>query len=176
VKKVEFEMRKHVLASLAVFAFVFALSETALGCECVPQPPEKPSPEEASAARAKDFNGATVVFTGKVVEADTFKLKFKVDKVWKGDVGKEFVMSTGAKKYEDGSYSRSSCDYGFNPGDEYLVYAYPVDPPLHPGSTELQARQCTRTKLLKDAKEDIEALEQLRPIVWRSMQRTNASA
>jgi len=167
-------MRKHVLASLAVFAFVLALSERALGCECVPQPPEKPSPEEARAAMVKDFDGATAVFAGKVVEADLLKVKFKVERSWKGSVGKEFVLSTGVRKYEDGAFSISSCDYHFKVGDEYLVYAYPVDPGWHPDSTDLQARQCTRTRLLKDAEQDVEMLEQLWPVVWRENIRRTA--
>ena len=171
-------MRKHVLASLAVFALVLALSETALGCQCV-VPLEKPSPEEERSALTTDFNGAAAVFLGKVVEADQLKLKFKVDSVWKGKIGKEFVMSTGGKEYENGSFLTNSCDYNFKRGEEYLVFAYPVDPDIHPGSTDLQARECTRTKLLKDAtKQEIEILDQLqiRPIVWRSIRRATVSA
>ncbi|HEX8633234.1 MAG TPA: hypothetical protein VF703_03680 [Pyrinomonadaceae bacterium] len=167
MKKVEVEMRKHVLASLAVFAFMLALSGSALGCECVPQPPGKPSPEEARAALVKDFNSAAVVFSGKVVKANRFKVWFKVDKVWKGDVSKQFVMSTGAKPHENGSYSISGCDYPFKLGEEYLVYAEPVDPALHPGSTYLQARECTRTRLSKDTEQEMKELDELQvhPII-----------
>jgi hypothetical protein len=153
-------MGKRVLASLAVFAFVLALSETALGCVCV-VPVEKPSPEKARAALVTDFNGATAVFSGKVVEANNLKLKFKVNKVWKGDVGQEFVMATGGKEYEDGSFSTSSCDYSFKRGEEYLVYAYPVDPEIHPGSTDLQARACTRTKLTQYAEQEMKELDEI---------------
>jgi len=153
-------MRRIAFTSLAVFAFMFVLSDKARGCECPPSP-EKPSPEEASAAWVKSFNGASAIFSGEVVKADILKVKFKVERSWKGSVGKEIVMSTGAKKYEDGAYSISSCDYNFKLGEEYLVYAYPVDPNLHPGSPDLQAHQCTRTKLLKHAQPDIEMLEQL---------------
>ncbi|HEV2881973.1 MAG TPA: hypothetical protein VGX24_11900 [Pyrinomonadaceae bacterium] len=153
-------MRKHALASLAVLAFALAFSETAHGCVCALSS-EKLSPEKARAALVTDFNGAAAVFSGKVVEADKFKLKFKVNKVWKGEVGKEFVMSTGAKEYEDGSYSTSSCDYSFERGEEYLVYAYPVDPDTHPGSTDLQARQCTRTRLAKQAKQEMKELDEI---------------
>jgi hypothetical protein len=157
---VEVEMRKHALTSLAVFTFALALSETALGCVCVVSP-EKPSPEKARAALVTDFNGATAVFSGKVVEADNLKLKFKVDKVWKGEVGKEFMMATGGKEYEDGSFSNSSCDYSFKRGEEYLVYAYPVDQDIHPGSTDLQARQCTRTRLSKYAEQEMKELDEI---------------
>jgi hypothetical protein len=125
--------------------------------------PEKLSAEEARAALVTAFNGAAAVFSGKVIEADRLKLKFKVDKVWKGDAGKEFVMSTGVKEYENGSYSISSCDYNFKRGEEYLVYAYPVEQDIHPGSTDLQARQCTRTKLSKHAGQEMKELDELQP-------------
>jgi hypothetical protein len=169
-------MRRIVLASLAIFTFTIFFSDYTLGCECVPPPLEKPSAAESSAALVKDFNGAAAIFSGKLVEADRLKLKFKVDKVWKGDVGKEFVISTGAKRYDDESYVTSSCDYNFKLGEKYLIFAYPVNPDLHPGSTDLQARECTRTKLLKDAHQDIEMLEQIQPVVWRNMQRATVSA
>jgi hypothetical protein len=158
---VEAGMKKHVLASLAVFAFALALSETAYGCVCTVSA-EKLSPEKARAALVTDFNGATAVFSGKVVGGNSLKLKFKVNKVWKGDVGEEFVLATGGKEYQDGLFATSSCDYsGFKRGEEYLVYAYPVDPDLHPGSTDLQARACTRTRLLKQAEQEMKELDEI---------------
>jgi hypothetical protein len=142
--------------------FTIIVSNDAHGCVCV-VPYEKPSPEEARAALVKDFNGATVVFFGEVIEGDAFKVKFKVEKMWKGEVGDEIVMATGAKKYDDGAYSSSSCDYHFKLGEKYLVYAYPVDPDLHPGSTDLQARACTRTKLAKYADQEMKELDEVQP-------------
>ena len=170
-------MKRFALVSLAVLTFMISFSEDAFGCECVPAPLEKPSREEARTALVKDFNGAAAIFSGKVVEANNLKLRFEVDRVWKGHVGKQFVMSTGTKEYENGKYSFSGCDYNFKIGEEYLVYAYPVDPDRHLGSTELQARQCTRTRLLKDAEPETRELEEIyvHPIVWRRVQKAVGS-
>jgi hypothetical protein len=167
-------MRRIVLSSLLVFTFTNFFSGRALGCGCI-QMFEKPDAAMARAALVKAFNDATAVFSGKVVEAGRLKLKFEVDKVWKGEVGKEFVMSTGARQYDEETFSTSSCDYNFKPGEEYLVYAYPVDPDLHPGSTDLQGRECTRTKLAKSAEQEMKDLDEVQPHETRGTRQKSAS-
>ena len=167
-------MRRIALTSLAIFTFTVAFSERALGCGCV-QMFEKPDAAMARAALVKAFNGATAVFSGKVIEAGRLRLKFEVEKVWKGDVGRQFVMSTGARQYDEETFSTSSCDYNFKPGEEYLVYAYPVDPDLHPSSTDLQARECTRTKLAKSAEQEMKDLDEVQPHETRGTRQKAAS-
>ena len=149
-------MRSVILTSFVVLAFSLAAERTALGCGCVSLPGEV-TPEQARAKLVRDFNEAFTVFTGEVVELDTFKVKFKVDKIWKGGFGDEIVMRTGAVVNGDGTYNSSSCDYSFKRDEKYLVYAY--------GDTaaEMQARACTRTRESGRAEQEIKDLDEVWP-------------
>lgn len=72
----------------------------------------------------RDYNRTEAIFSGKVIEIDQFKVKFSVDKIWKGDIQSEFVMSSGpvpTEKEKNGLMS--DCDYRFERGKSYLVYA-----------------------------------------------------
>ena len=148
-------MRKVFLTSFAALALSLAAETAAFACWCT-VPAEKPTPEQARAALVKDFNEAFAVFTGEVIGGNTFEVKFKVDKIWKGRFGDEIVMRTGAVDEGGGRYSVSSCDYMFKRGEKYLVFAY--------GDTaaEMQARQCTRTKESARAAQEIEDLDAVR--------------
>ena len=149
-------MRRYVLMLFAGCALSLAAAGPALGCVCVLSP-NALTPEEARAALVKDFNEAFAVFTGEAVEGDTFTVKFKVDKLWKGSVGDRIVMPTGAKKYEDGTYSVNSCDYSFRVGERYLVFAY------GDSAGKMQAHACTRTKPLSRAGAEVEQLDTVGP-------------
>lgn len=70
------------------------------------------------------FEKATSVFTGEVVSVDLLKVKFKVDKIWKGEEANEITMLTLNKLYTDGTLTVSSCNYRFDKGVKYLIYAY----------------------------------------------------
>ena len=149
-------MKRIVVASF-VAIFLFLASDVAQGCVCFGLP-EKPTPEQARAMLVKDYNQALSVFSGEVVALDTFKVKFKVDQVWKGDFGDEVTMSTGAKDNGDGTLTlSSSCDYSFKLGEKYLVYAYGTS------LEEMQAHECTRTRLLKYAEQEVRDLDEVWP-------------
>ena len=149
-------MRRVLLTSFAALVLSAAAERAAFACVCV-VPREPPPPEQARAALAKDFNKALAVFTGEVVELDTFKVKFKVDKIWKGSFGDEIVMRTGTIDGGDGTYSTSSCDYSFGRGGRYLVFAY------GDSAAGMQAHACTRTKELKHAEREIGDLDEVWP-------------
>lgn len=149
-------MRRLIVTAFAVLALCLAAAGSALGCVCVLSP-KALTPEEARAALVRDFNEAFAVFTGEVVGGDTFKVKFKVDKVWKGNLGDEVVMPTGAIKLDDGMYSISSCDYTFERGVSYLIFAY------GDSAEKMQARACTRTKPLGRAGPEVEELDTVGP-------------
>jgi hypothetical protein len=149
-------MRRVLLTAFAVLTLALAAEGTTFGCVCPPLP-AKVTPEEARAELVKDFNGAFAVFTGEVVALDTFEVKFKLDKVWKGSLGDELVMRTGAIAGGDGTYSVSSCDYSFRRGEKYLVFTY--------GDTaaEMLAHACSRTKPASRAEQEMEALDEIAP-------------
>jgi len=115
-----------------------------------------PTPEKIRADRLSAFEKATVVFSGEVVAKDRLTVKFKVDKIWKGDEAREITMLTGTKDNGDGTFTVSTCDYGFEKGERYLIYAYgPV--------AELKTHKCSRTMLLRDAQTEMKGLDEITP-------------
>ncbi|MGI8494478.1 MAG: hypothetical protein ACR2L1_04085 [Pyrinomonadaceae bacterium] len=121
----------------------------------------------------KDYNRTIAIFTGKVVELDQFKVKFKVDKIWKGNISSEFIMSAGAVPTVNIPNGFTfDCDYQFELGKTYLVYAqqhfvsdfmfdkfYGEIVPEY--KNLLWASKTSRTRQLKDAKLGIENLNKL---------------
>ena len=67
-------------------------------------------------------------------------MEFEVDRVWKGQAGE--TMSLGTAQYG------ASCGFTFVEGEKYLVYS-------HDGAT---VSLCSRTKLIANAREDLDAL------------------
>ena len=92
----------------------------ALGCSC---PTIGTTAQQEKNSRLKDFNSAVAVFSGEVIELQENKVKFKVDKIWKGELVDEIVMVIQLKK-DDGRYVRTSCDYYYEIGEKLLIYAY----------------------------------------------------
>jgi hypothetical protein len=136
-------MKKLILALTIILSPLFYSS--AFGCSC---PTIGTTLEHEKAARLKDFNSAAAIFTGEVVELEENKVKFKVEKIWKGESVDEIVMVIQLKK-DDGRYVRTSCDYYYELGEKLLVYAYGTN-------EELTTYQCTRTTPFKNT----ERLEQ----------------
>ncbi|MFN2452608.1 MAG: hypothetical protein ABR577_00120 [Pyrinomonadaceae bacterium] len=159
-------MKRIFLPPFIIISFLLLFSNVVLGCGCVGMP-EKPTPEQARAMLIKDFNGASAVFSGEVIALNTFKVKFKVDKLWKGDIGDEITMSTGAKDNGDGTYTSSSCDYHFKLGEKYMVYAYGAS------SKEVQAYACTRTRPLNYAEQETKDLDEVWPHVKKNQEPGN---
>jgi hypothetical protein len=149
-------MRRFIIVSFIVIGFTALAARESAACVCALSA-EKPTAEQARAALVKDFNDALAVFSGEVIARDTFKVKFKLDKVWKGDFGDELVMSTGTKDEGNGMISVSSCDYTFQVGEKYLVFAYGT-------SVEtMQAQKCTRTQPLRSAEQEMKDLDEVWP-------------
>ena len=155
-------MRRFACSITVAIALLLLASDAVLGCACVVSD-EKVTPEQAKAMLFKDYSKAYAVFSGQVIAVDTFKVRFKVDKLWKGDFGDEIVMSTGAKANVDGTITTTSCDYSFRLGEQHLVFAY--------GNSleEMRAYECTRTRLLKNAEQDMKALDEFWPHVQKNI-------
>ena len=140
-------MRKPAILSIILF---FSLSvNDALGCVCF-----KPTPKQLNAQRPADLRKATVVFSGEVISLDTFRVKFKVDRLWKGQESREITMLTGAIENGNGSVTTTTCDYRFTQGQVYLVWAYG---PLN----SLRTDTCTRTALTEYAEAEMKALDKI---------------
>jgi hypothetical protein len=137
------------LAILSILLFVFLPASHALGCVCF-----KRTPKQLNAERLGDLSKAKVVFAGEVISLDTFRVKFRVDRLWKGQQRKEITMVTGAIDNGNGTVTTTTCDYVFKKGQIYLVWAY--GPP-----ERLRTDTCTRTALSEYAKTEMKALDDL---------------
>lgn len=114
---------------------------------------------------AEEFNNTAAVFSGKVIAREyqnitdvsdydfgnkVLTVRLKVDKWWRGSGSSEIVLRTGIAKVPGGT-RRNSCDFLFNAEESYLVFAnFQKD--------WLKTRDCTRTKVLSKAGEDLKEL------------------
>jgi tissue inhibitor of metalloproteinase len=134
---------KSLMCLLLLFASLAIGAGVGVACTCVPPP----SPSE-------ELEHAAAVFSGKVVQIKRHKptedifggveVVFRVDKAWKG-VGRRTVSVFTSSQ-------TAACGYGFSKGHTYLVYAS--------GNSRgrLSTSICSRTKRLKDAREDLDEL------------------
>lgn len=136
-------MKKLFLLLFVVGSLLVINTSLVNACSCVQPAPPKDSLEQS-----------TAVFTGKVVDidvpigivvssADPVKITFEVSKIWKGPDYETLVLTTAR--------GGASCGYGFIVNEEYIVYAYDEENTLSTGI-------CSRTRLLANAKEDLQDL------------------
>ena len=113
---------------------------SALGCECVPL-----SMNEAKAM-------AEVVFRGTITDIRGGKVSFRVDRVWKGNVGRTFDMP---------DFPESAACIGFVPkwlrvGNDLLVLAWRLH--RYPGDNDYFTGICSRTSVASEAGDALEKL------------------
>jgi len=155
-------MKKIVLLSVTLLLIMLAqVNVWACGC------PGRV--ENITKAVTQDFNQASIVFSGNVaaaewmpmieknslgqkIKAETLVLKFAVDSWWKGKTKDEVVWHTTQIRYPDLGEGKMgfNCEYGFEVGKKYLVYAINFE-------GELKALVCGGTKRIEDAEKDINA-------------------
>jgi hypothetical protein len=129
---------QHAAAFIAIIA-VWSWSQPAAACKCMLLEP---------AAAAEQ---ASAVFEGRVVEVNDVagtpmphrQVTLRVVRVWKGIDGERAVLTTAAES--------AACGIDFARDQNYLVYASKQD-------NALSANSCSRTRLIADAGEDIQAL------------------
>ena len=144
---------KKLALNLFALAISFFASETAIACSC--DLPGIDTEEKFRAVVATSLNGANAVFSGEVVEMDTFTVKFKIEKVWKGNFKDELIMITGVERAEDGSDVSSTCDYDFELHKKYLVFAYGA-------KDKLKASKCSWTSILDERERFVNELDRLK--------------
>jgi hypothetical protein len=79
---------------------------------------------ELSRRLERDLKGAFAVFVGEPVARNSLNVRLRVQHVWKGELGSELVMSTGAEATTDGLIRSSSCDVSFAFGQTYLIFGH----------------------------------------------------
>lgn len=128
---------------LTVFTFTAAMLTAGIAdaCSCLRPPPPK-----------KALAKSAAVFAGKVKSVKKVGVKHVVEieimRTWKGTKGKTVTVETATNS--------AACGYGFKVGTSYLVYCYA--PPKGSKVKVLKTNICTRTKTLKSAKADLDAL------------------
>jgi hypothetical protein len=142
---------KILLATILLIGLLFVIEGIASACVCIEL--SNPTPKELRKKLTKEADWASVIFSGEVLFVDMLEVKFRVDRVWKGEDKMEITMSTGARR-SYGGISITSCDYGFELGKKYIVYAKVIE-------DKLQTAQCTGTRLYKDAGERVDFLDEL---------------
>ena len=155
-----------LIPGFLIFAIFLLAAGQASACLCPIQGP----PEKESVKKAK--TDAAAVFTGQVISVDAVKVEgpdanntfsnggvvfvlpkysrwvtLKVTRVWKGDVVSEIKMIAIG----------TDCDFPFEAGKTYLVYAAST------GDT-LAATSCSRTALIdaKNTRKEIKVLNKLK--------------
>ena len=79
------------------------------------------------------LNSASAVFEGKAIEyldrkgTDRLYITFAVDRVWKGEVFPEFELDTDMIRTQHGPVAMNSCEYPFEKGMTYVVFARKTD-------------------------------------------------
>lgn len=131
---------RSLMCSLLLVGILLFHADAGHACTCAP-----------AQSAARELARATAVFSGKVVEikrhkrpADVFagvEVRFRVEKVWKGAGGGVVSVFTSSHS--------AACGYAFRKGRTYLVYAH------GDGEGRLSTSICSRTKRLKDAREDL---------------------
>jgi hypothetical protein len=134
---------------LSFVGLLFAPS-IAFACSCSLPPIGKTETQLIKLERKK----SQAVFSGKVIEiiapktasgeeAWVAEVRFKVMQTWKGVTTETVSVFT--------ANICCICDYNFDVGERYLVYAYSAD-------DNLATSICRRTKLLSEAGEDLKVL------------------
>jgi hypothetical protein len=152
---------------LAAAFIVFCNRGIAEACVCVPR---EMTSEEDRQELEEQVKKAVAVFAGEVAQLDEMTVHFKVDAVWKGELGERVVMPINAGKGPDGTIAYSSCDYDFQVGRKYVVFAY--------GESigTMRAYSCTRTAELAHVAKTVDLLDRIgrrplkgtgRPVVIR---------
>ena len=145
-------MKKLVWTVVLVLSPMFYTAAFACICPTIGQ-----TSEEIKDTRLKDFKSAAAVFSGEVIELEQNKVKFKVEKIWKGDSVDEITMVIQLGKYNGKSVS-TSCDYYFEMGKKYLIYAYQ-------DNGELSTYACSRTTPLSQverAEQEMKGLDEIK--------------
>ena len=134
--------------AFSITLLAFALSallqnHTVYACSCVVPPAPLTSLGFSKAVFAGQVTNIDV--PGGLIQSsgDPVKVSFDVSQSWKGPTGKNITVSTPR--------SGASCGYGFQAGQEYLVYA-------RGDNNDLLVSLCSRTKLLAYASDDLSVL------------------
>jgi hypothetical protein len=128
------------MTKIVILVYLAWNLESALGCDC--------APVSLNQARSR----AEVVFRGTITDIRGGNVSFRVDRVWKGDVGRTFNMPD----FPETSACIGFLDKWLQVGDDLVVFAWRVH--RYPGDNEYVTDICTRTGLASEAGDALEKL------------------
>jgi hypothetical protein len=131
---------KSLRLTVLIAAFLLINFDSVLGCVCVP------------ATVPQQIERAQTIFSGKVIGRTSLGIRFKVQNWWKGTSHlSEISLYADSKVITD-------CDVSLKIGETYLVYAFVSSP-----GNKLETNQCSGTKELKSAGDDLKILGKAKP-------------
>lgn len=145
---------KNITLPLVGLLFLLLCSESASACWCRREALD--TEKKFKAAVAKELRQSAVVFAGEAVERNRSGLRFRVERVWKGEAADEIVFRHEGESFDGREYFIDSCALLFEVGKKYLVYAYRQ-------GNELFVSKCSRTELFESAQKDVSELNRLKP-------------
>jgi len=151
-------MKQVVIVSLTFMAILLS-TNGAVACSCL-RPPIN-TEENLKTAVATSLREDDAIFSGEVIGTDGLTIKFKVEKTWKGDVKDEVSIGTGAVKSEDGFLLSSMCDYKFELGKKYLIFA-------KVSKGKLKTSKCSWTGILGESERFTNELDRIKQLETKS--------
>jgi hypothetical protein len=146
-------MKFSILFSLVLIIVLFSAQRSwACTCSFPPTDTEEQLRKQVEYSLGQD----AAIFIGKVIEKDARRIKFKVERVWKGEIKNEATLTTGAQMLEGGRHAVSTCVHtGFVQGKRYLIFASSSD-------GELRASKCSWTRPINEAGRFVRGLDKQR--------------
>jgi hypothetical protein len=124
-------MMKKLIVSAAVIAFLILSTSDVFACSCIVDNENETSESKKVKAWYKE---AIAVFYGEVTEVtrqeDSVKVKFMINRSWKGPALPEMMIRT--------AQNSAMCGFNFEVGKTYIVYAVGAN-------ADLRTNLCTRT-------------------------------
>ena len=161
-------MKRAIFLSICSVALLIFSQIEVVACGC---PGSKDT--DITMAVTQHFGNASIVFSGEVIakefvpiikedtsgkaiKAENLVYKFLVGGWWKGKFKDEITLNTSHFRYPDLGYGENSgCEYSFEVGEKYLVYAV--------GSKgKFIAHSCSGTTRIENAEKDIQQLQKLK--------------
>jgi viroplasmin and RNaseH domain-containing protein len=168
-------MKRIIFLSLGMLTALLFIQIDAVACGCPARS------KDITKEVAEEFNKSSLVFSGKVVEAkwipiteenasgsrikaEVLTLKFAVDNWWKGKNKKEVIWQTSSIRYPDlnSGETGSNCEFSFDLGRKYLVYASSI-------KGRLVASVCGGTTQIENAENDIKELQKLKEVKKKNL-------
>lgn len=142
-------MKAHLTVFVLAVLVLLLLGERAEACSClVPRPPCETYWKTDAVFTGLVTDSSIITVEGTSVKYQQRMTRIALDQVYRG------VEGTGVEIFT--SVEGSECGYDFKKNERYVIYAH-----RSPTDGKLSTSLCSRTKLLSEAKEDLEFLHGL---------------